>query len=155
MVYSPPKGGIKSAEVFVFEVKTDNSTAASGVTNHTINITPGAFDIGITISTSGADQDAIAKVWAFQNVAQSTSAAGLSEALYIFPHSAVAAVTLLTAAATTTYGGSSGQVYFGTTNTTGAGSVGAVMYPYGLLFQTTCDTDSGNYTYKVVAQQRT
>ena len=147
----PERNRANQTEVLVFERKVSCSTAASGVVNHTIDLPPGAFNIGISLSSQAADQALIGKVYLFQDKTQDTGADALSTVLSVLPHAAAAAATLLTAPATTTYGGTSGQLVQGTTHVMQENFI----LPYGLMLQTTCDTNSGHYTYKVICQQRT
>ena len=141
----------QETEVLVFEYTSDCATAASGVVNHVIDLPAGSYNIGIAISSAAADQDCIAKVYLYQDPTQDGSAYSLSTKISILPHAAAAAATLLTAPATTTFSGTSGQLVQGTTHVMQENFI----IPYGFILQTTCNTDSGSYSYKVICQQRT
>lgn len=144
----PPRGRYPRGEVLVLQKAADCATTASGVVNHTMNVPPGAYKIGVSFSTEGAGASATVKVWAFQTPQQDTQAAALSTALDLIAHGAAAAATVLTVPTTTTYGGTSGQLV---PSTTLYGN-GNFVAPFGLLVQTTCNTDSGSYDIRLICQ---
>jgi len=143
----PARTRITHGEVIVLEVSTAVSTAASGVKNHTINIPKGSYKIGISLASAALAAASTVKVYAFQTPQQDTGVAALSTVLGIRPHSGVAAATLLTCPSTSTYGGTSGQMYSGTT----AGQEDFI-FPYGLMVQVTANTSVGTYALQVICQ---
>lgn len=146
----PVRNRQNQSEVLVFEQTVDNTTAASGVKTYDISLPPGAYSIGACVSSSGASATATLNAYAYQANNQTSLAAALSGPLRMLPHSGTAAVTTgIVAPSSATYAGSSGQLYGGY-----IGSPETYVLPYGLRISVTCNTNSGQTTHRIIAQQR-
>lgn len=134
----PARTRITHGEILVFDKTQD---CDGGPTNHTVNLPPGAYQLGLSAWSLAAGAAVTVKVYAFQAPDQTTAAAALSTVQAFQPHTAsVTAVTVITVPTTSLYGGTSCQ-----TDETR-------MYPYGLIVQVTCAATNGSAGFKLVAQ---